>query len=387
MSTPENEMTSTHEHTAAETPEGAAGTPEGAAGTAEGAAETPEGAAGTAEDVAGTLEGPSRTPDDAAGTPESPAGTAEDAAVTPESPAGTAEDAAGTPEGPPRTLEDAAGTPEGVAASPLNDTRDTHPRAHCAIDTDGRITFRLPPTATPHPQLLLRLRPKKGRPETTLHVLDLEPDRADGHRHAVLEPHPALDEGRWDVYLLPEPGAERRRVRPGLRDLRTLVDGHLRDRPSPVAVRIPYVTKDGFLALRAWRRTAHAEARAIGIEDRALTVTARLHGAELQADATVRLRLRGTDTVRTLRPRADDDGKGFSFTAGPGDLTADGGGAGRIWDVFVRPTAEATPIRVARLLDDVADRKHVHVYPAIEADGSAFRPYYTVDNDLAIEVT
>ncbi|MGW7499763.1 transferase [Streptomyces luteogriseus] len=281
----------------------------------------------------------------------------------------------------------AAGTPKGTATTPRNDTRDTHPRAHCAIDTDGRITFRLPPTATPHPRLLLRLRPKKGRPETTPHLLDLEPDRADGHRHAVLEPLPVLDEGRWDVYLLPEPGAERLRVRPGLRDLRALVDGHLRERPSPVAVRIPYATKDGFLALRAWRRTAHAEARAIGVEDRALTVTARLHGAELDEDATVRLRLRGTDTVRTLRPRSDDDGRGFSFTAGPGDLTADGGGAGGIWDVFVRPGAGTQQIRVARLLDDVADRKHVHVYPVIEADGSTCRPYYTVDNDLAIEAT
>ncbi|MFD5912931.1 hypothetical protein ACFWHL_29870, partial [Streptomyces massasporeus] len=354
-------------------PEGAAGTLEGAAGPRVSPAGPPEGAAGTLEGAAGPRVSP-------AGPPEDAAGTLEGAAGPPEGPAGAPEVAAGAPESP-------AGTPEDAAASPRNDTRDTHPRVQCAIDTDGRIIFRLPPTATPRPQLLLRLRPKKGRPETTLHVLDLEPDRADGHRHAVLEAHPALDEGRWDVYLLPEPGAERRRVRPGLRDLRTLVDGHLRDRPSPVTVRIPYVTKDGFLALRTWRRTAHAEARAIGIEDRALTVTARLHGAELHEDATVRLRLRGTGIVRTLRPRADDDGRGFSFTAGPGELTADGGGAGRIWDVFVRPTAEATPIRVARLLDDVADRKHVHVYPAMEADGSAFRPYYTVDNDLAIEVT
>ncbi|WP_308122183.1 transferase [Streptomyces sp. WAC04114] len=375
MSTPENEMTSTHERTAAGRPKGPAGAPEGAAGTPESPAGGPEGAAGRPESPAGG-------PEDAAGRPESPAGGPEGAAGRPESPAGAPEDAAETPKSP-------AGVPEGAATSPPNDARDIHPRAHCAVDPDGRITFRLPPASTPHPQLLLRLRPQKGRPETTLHVLDLapDPDRGDGRWHAVLEPHPVLDEGRWDVYLLPEPGAERRRLRPGLRDLRTLVDGHLRDRPSPVAVRIPYVTKDGFLALRAWRRTAHAEARAIGVEGRALTVTARLHGAELHEDATVRLRLRGTDTVRTLRPRADDDGKGFSFTAGPGDLTADGGGAGRIWDVFVRPAADAPPIRVARLLDDVADRKHVHVYPAIEADGSAFRPYYTVDNDLAIEVT
>jgi hypothetical protein len=279
------------------------------------------------------------------------------------------------------------GASESPAASTAPDTPETQLRADCAIDTDGRITFRVPPTSAAHPRLLLLLRPKKGRPETTRHVLDLEPDRADGHRHAVLEPHPALDEGRWDVYLLPEPGAERRRLRPGLRDLRALVDGHLRDRPSPVAVRIPYATKDGFLALRVWRRTAHAETRTIDVTDRAVTVTARLHGADLHEDATVRLRLRGTDTVRTVHPRLDDDGRGFSFTAGPGELTDDGGGAARIWDVFVRPTSEAAPIRVGRLLDDVADRKHVYVYPALEADGSSLRPYYTVDNDLAIEVT
>jgi hypothetical protein len=264
---------------------------------------------------------------------------------------------------------------------------DTPLRTDCAIDTDGRITFRLPLTSAARPQLLLRLRPKKGAPETTRHHLDLEPDPADGRPHAVLAPDQALQEGRWDLYLLPEPGAERQRLRPGLRDLRALVDGHLRDRPSPVTVRIPYVTKDGFLALRAWLRTAHAEARTIDVTDRAVTVTARLHGARLHEDATVRLRLRGSDTVRNLRPRIDDDATGFSFTADQADLTAAGGGAGRFWDVFVRPTADAPPIRVGRLLDDVADRKHVYVYPAITMDGSAVRPYYTVDNDLAIEMT
>ncbi|MFI8893764.1 transferase [Streptomyces paradoxus] len=286
-----------------------------------------------------------------------------------------------TPDGPRQGVTPA--TPPTTATSPQGGSQL---RADCVIDIDGRITFRLPPSPGADPRLLLRLRPKKGQAETTLRLLDLEPDGSDGHRLAVLETHPLLDEGRWDVYLLPEPGAERRRLRPGLRDLRSLVDGHLRDRPAPVAVRIPYATKDGFLALRAWRRAAHAEARAIDVTDRAMTVTARLHGAELHADATVRLRLRGTDTVRTLRPRTDDDARGFSFTVGPGEL-ADGGGAIRVWDAFVRPTADAPPVRVGRLLDDVADRKHVYVYPAIETDGSALRPYYTVDNDLAIEVT
>ncbi|MGI5430779.1 transferase [Streptomyces sp. CA-179760] len=264
---------------------------------------------------------------------------------------------------------------------------DTPVRTDCAIDTDGRITFRLPAASSARPELLLVLRPKKGRPETTRHHFELEPDPADGTWHTVLEPHQALDEGRWDLFLLPEAGAGRQRLRPGLRDLRVLVDGHLRDRPSPVAVRIPYVTKDSFLALRAWLRTAHAEARTIDVTDRAVTVEARLHGARLHEDATVRLRLRGSDTVRSLSPRIAEDGKGFSFTAERKDLTVDGGGAGRFWDAFVRPTADARPIRIGRLLDDVADRKHVYVYPAITADGTAARPYYTVDNDLAIEMT
>ncbi|MGI5365413.1 transferase [Streptomyces iakyrus] len=289
----------------------------------------------------------------------------------------------GVPSG--RVHQDAApSTPQTTATSP---SHGSPLRADCAIDSEGRITFTLPPVPGAHPRLLLRLRPRKGHSETTRHLLDLESGRPDGHRHAVLEPQPVLDEGRWDVYLLPEPGAERLRLRPGLRDLRCLVDGHLRDRPAPVAVRIPYVTKDGFLALRAWRRTAHAEARTIDVTDRAMTVTARLHGAELHADATVRLRLRGTDTVRTLRPRTEDDARGFSFTVTPGDLADGGGGAARVWDAFVRPADGAPPVRVGRLLDDVADRKHVYVYPAVETDGSALRPYYTVDNDLAIEVT
>ncbi|MER6345255.1 transferase [Streptomyces sp. NPDC001595] len=278
----------------------------------------------------------------------------------------------------------------------MSTQQETRPRAGCTIDTDGRITFRLPPVPADNPRLLLRLRPKKGRPETALHFLELEPDGPDGRLRAALGPQPVLDEGRWDVYLVPEPEAERQRLRPGPRDLRALVDGHLRDRTSPVAVRIPYVTKDGFLALRSWLRPIHAEAGAVDVADGTITVSARLHGAALGEDATVRLRLRGSTTVRSLRPRIDDDGRGFSFTAGPdqlvdghGDGHGDGnsdGGAGRVWDVFVRPAADASAVRIARLLDDVADRKHVYVYPAITAKGSTLRPYYTVDNDLSIEV-
>ncbi|MFJ6388003.1 hypothetical protein ACIQJT_10435 [Streptomyces sp. NPDC091972] len=253
----------------------------------------------------------------------------------------------------------------------------TTPRTGCAVDAEGRITFELP--AAPGHRLLLRLRPKKGQPEDTLHVLDLDP-AGEGRARAVLGTDPVLAEGRWDVYLLD--GTERTRLRPGPRDLRALVDGHLRERRGPLAVRVPYVTKDGYLALRTWLRPAHAEAGRVDVTGGTLRFAARLHGAALSDGAEVRLRLRrGEGVVRALEPVAAEDGRSFSFTVD--DSTLDPG----IWDLFVRPAAGAPMIRLARLLDDVADRKHVFVYPGAHAGGVEVRPYYTVDNDLSLEVT
>ncbi|MFC8428403.1 hypothetical protein [Streptomyces sp. NPDC057253] len=256
----------------------------------------------------------------------------------------------------------------------------TTPRAGCAVDADGRITFEVP-RAEGH-RLLLRLRPKKGEPEESLHVLDLlGPDSgAEGRAQAVLGADPVLPEGRWDVYLLQ--GSERTRLRPGPRDLRALVDGHLRERQGPLAVRVPYVTKDGFLAVRTWLRPAHAEVDRIDVTDRTLTVAARLHGSPLAEGARVELRLRRDKAVtRTLEPRVEADGRGFTHTLDDTPALDTG-----IWDMFLRPAPGAPPIRLARLLDDVADRKQVFVYPGATLGGAVVRPYYTVDNDLSLEV-
>lgn len=259
------------------------------------------------------------------------------------------------------------------------------PRVGCAVDAHGRITFDLPPGPADGQQLLLRWRQKKGQLEKAFRTLDLEP-AADGRRRAVLGPQPVLPEGRWDVYLLRDPSSERQRVRPGLRDLRALVVGHLRDWPSPLAVRIPYVTKDGYLAVRSWLRPAHAEVDDINVTDRSMTVGARLHGASLLEGAVVRLRLRAGGTVRALQPKAGNDHRSFSFTVDYEELAAEMSAGSGVWDVFVQPAPEAPLIRVARLLDDVADRKEVFVYPPVTVGGAILRPYYTVDNDLAVEV-
>ncbi|MGW7255098.1 transferase [Streptomyces sp. NPDC054834] len=267
----------------------------------------------------------------------------------------------------------------------MSTEHNAQPRVACTVGADGRITFDLPLPPAEGQQLLLRLRPKKGQPETTRHVLGLEPS---GHGlRATLEPRTLLAEGRWDVYLLPDPESPRVRLRPGLRDLRVLVDGHLRDRPSPLAVRIPYATKDGYLAVRAWLRPAHAEAGRVDVTDRSTTVAARLHGAALLEGAVVHLRLRGDDdTVRILRPRPGDDGRSLSFTLDHEELAAGTSTGSGVWDVFVRPAAEAPLIRLARLLDDVADRKEVFVCPATTVGDAVVHPYYTIDNDFSVKV-
>ncbi|MGW2729385.1 transferase [Streptomyces sp. NPDC001494] len=285
-------------------------------------------------------------------------------------------------------------------------------RANCVVDAEGRIALELPTAAmaatagaaetvgaaetaatagaaetAARPHLLLRLRPKKGEPVTVRRTVPLEA-AGDGPARAVLEPLPALEEGRWDVFLQAGPDDTAPvRLRQGLRDLRALVDGQLRDRPSPVAVRIPYATKEGYLAVRAWLRTAHAETARIEVGDRSTTVTARLHGATFEDGAVVRLRMRGSDTPGCdVRPVTDGDRRGFRFTVDHEELVAGTPAEGGVWDVFVHPAADASPVRVARLLDDVADRKASFVHPTARAAGAVLRPYYTLDNDLSIRV-
>ncbi|MEV4969797.1 hypothetical protein [Streptomyces scopuliridis] len=271
------------------------------------------------------------------------------------------------------------------------------PRADCTVDGENRITVRLTAPAMPtapavasRPQLLLRLRPPKGRPEQVRRVFDLEPAPGQDRWQATIDPAPAFVEGRWDAYVVPAPGEPRRRLLPGVRDLRALVTGRAPGpTSSPVAVRIPYATLDGYFAVRAWLRPTHAEADRIRVVDGAMTVRGRLFGAGLDTGAAALLRRRGKGgTVREVELTAEG-AHAFSFTVNYRDLlSTPGADAGPgVWDTYVRPSADAPGVRLARLLDDLADRKKVFVYPATALDGLDIRPYYTLDNDLSVEIT
>ncbi|GHH74961.1 hypothetical protein GCM10018793_17100 [Streptomyces sulfonofaciens] len=285
----------------------------------------------------------------------------------------------------------AAGGPAAPVSGPRTagtaEAESTPPRGDCTADATGRLSFRIagpvprrPADGPPH--LLLRRRGKDPAEEVRLPLVPLD----DGRLGASLDPGDALAEGRWDAYLEDADGA-RPPVAPGVHDLRALVDRDPAGGPGPVAVRIPYTTKGGDLAVRCWRRAPHAEAGELHITGGVLTVHGLLYGATPAPGAHGELRRRGTG--HTVRAETATDGPRFTCTV-PYRALADAAPPG-IWDLWLRPAGEHGPrVRIARLLDDIADKKHIFTFPAVPVTGGraplAAQPYYTVDNDLAVRV-
>ncbi|MGW1468339.1 hypothetical protein ACWCPT_28785 [Streptomyces sp. NPDC002308] len=272
------------------------------------------------------------------------------------------------------------------------------PRAACSVDREGRmvVRFGFEPRTAERPRLLLRLRPPKGKPESVTRLVDLEPDgpadaRAGEPEHswrAVLEPEPALAEGRWDLFVLPAPDAERTPLLAGVRDLRALPAGREPGRtPLPLAVRVPFATGDGTLAVRTWLRATHVEADRIEVGAEATTVRARIFGPRPGVGAAALLRLRGAAGGVRETELHTDGGDGVRFAFSHRELVDTPDSGPEVWDVLVRTETGARPIRVGRLLDDVADRKKVWVFPAVTLNGLTASVYYTLDNELSVEVT
>lgn len=248
------------------------------------------------------------------------------------------------------------------------------PRADCLADSAGGITFDLAVVDTAEPVLVLRRRGGSGGPSDETR-LPLTP-ASEGHVRAALPSTMELPEGRWDVYL------DERAVEPGIRDLRALVD-RVPDEEGGVAVRVPYPTADGRLAVRSWVRRPHAEAGDLLFGEGVCTVEGTLYGAGAGAGAVAEARLGGT----VHRMPAQCEKGAFSFTVAYDALAEPPVGAEQLWELWLRPDADAEPVRVSRVLDDVWDRKNVFVYPAHQGDGYKAAPCYTTDNDLCVRIT
>ncbi|MYS78590.1 hypothetical protein GTY88_50445 [Streptomyces sp. SID5926] len=214
---------------------------------------------------------------------------------------------------------------------------------------------------------------------------------AEGRLRAALPSSVSLPEGRWDAYALLS-GGEPRRLVPGVTDLRSLAERTPSGLLGHVAVRIPYATRQGNLTVRSWLRAPHAEAVELRLASGGLTVRGRVYGTQFVPGADAELRARpgggagGEDGGGVRRVHVTAERTEFAFTV-PYEGLVPG-----VWDLWLRPAGDAGPVvRLARLLDDVADKNPVFTFPRarvrtpqgpVEAG-----PYYTRDNDLSLTVS
>ncbi|MEU8734022.1 hypothetical protein ACJ7VE_17815 [Streptomyces sp. PB17] len=277
-------------------------------------------------------------------------------------------------------------TPPAPPAAPL--------RADCIGDSAGGLTFDVAARRNTGAALLVlrrRVTDAVGAADSAADTVSLPlAPAAEGRLRAALPSSVSLPEGRWDAYARLSDGRPRRLV-PGVTDLRSLAERTPSGLLGHVAVRIPYATRQGNLTVRSWLRAPHAEAVELRLASGGLTVRGRVYGTQLVPGADAELRARPDDGeggrggggVRRLEVAAERTE--FAFT-----VAYDGLAPG-LWDLWLRPAGDAGPVvRLARLLDDVADKNPVLTFPRarvrtphgpVEAG-----PYYTRDNDLSLAV-
>lgn len=193
-----------------------------------------------------------------------------------------------------------------------------------------------------------------------------------------------LGEGHWDGYLVLGDGRPRR-LRSGRHDLRSLVDREPSAHRTWLGVRIPYATRDDRLSLRAWLRWPHAEVRDLQVAGTGLTLRGRLYGAGITAAARLEARPRnprglpdgGAPVVVPVTREGPDFVCALPYTALPGP--------GK-WDLWLRPADAAQPVRVARILDDVADKERALRHLPHRLGRRTTTVCWTEANDLAVAV-
>ncbi|NGO68176.1 hypothetical protein G5C65_07385 [Streptomyces sp. SB3404] len=255
---------------------------------------------------------------------------------------------------------------------------------------DVRLPAPLPSAAaSPDHGAGLLLRSRSGDPDGPETVrLPLAPVAGDpGTLRAALPSTVRLAEGRWNVFLALD-GAPPRRLLPGVNDLRSLMDRVPHADRTWLGVYIPYATKNGNLSVRSWQRWPHAEAGELRVVDGGLVLRGRLYGAGVAPGARLEAWARRHPDGPPVVVEAVAEGTGFTAELPYPPLAAH-----PVWDLWLRPGGSAEPVRVARILDDIADKKRIFTYPAervrpASGDGPdvTVTPYYTLSNDLAVRV-
>ncbi|TPQ20527.1 glycosyltransferase family 4 protein [Streptomyces sporangiiformans] len=295
----------------------------------------------------------------------------------------------------------AKGAPGKGAAAPTANVpatddrpRALRPKGRCTADSAGGVRIAVNRSGVSGKSLALVLRHRHGDDEIRVPlerpVAARSPWTAD-----LTHDRLSLAEGRWDVHIARAEDGARRRLKATLVEQRGLLSA------SPAADQafawwIPYTTKDGFLALRTFRRPAHAEATALRTHEGSLAVEGLLHGAELGPGAAL-LGVSRSGRAHDFETTATTTTGARAFRARvtslpPGPAEADKA----LWDLFLRPAETSEPLRIGRLVGDIVTRKETDKHPSTTltaaAPGAAggqvqARFFFTVTNDLAISAS
>ncbi|MFE9252709.1 glycosyltransferase [Streptomyces sp. NPDC007088] len=277
----------------------------------------------------------------------------------------------------------------GTGATPAVPRPAGPPAARARIVFDGALEISLDPDTVPAGPLdfLARLRHDPEGRELRLRL------PGEGEPRVVLERRAnRLAEGRWDTYLIRRDTGKRRRLRALLVEQAALLELEPVVDAEGLSSWVPYRTADGYLAVRAWQRPAHAEIRAVESGESGLLVSARLYGAaRLPAEgATVRAQARDPRTESFTLTARDHGGGSFSFSF-PYVVPLTGRRAAEdVWDFSLLPEPDSAPIPVGRVLGDIVDRKRTDILPQTllshpERDTTTrVRPFFNVKGDLSL---
>ena len=291
--------------------------------------------------------------------------------------------------------------------------------ADCEVLPNGDLALMLDPPPLPLDGLRVVCRARGGKSalvRLALHPVSGEEPVAVRRLRAVLPapmPGGPVGEGRWDLFLEDRGGALHR-LKPGIRDLRHLSreDADRTGGAAAVARYVPYRTLDGNLAVRCLLRERHAEAGSIWYRADSIAVEGRLVG-ECFGDEPplLTVRRRQPPQLEFEVPGTTRDGSGFRFELPVRSMVASLLTTHDDWDLWVTPRAGAEPLRVARLLDDVLEKKQSYYYPGalafdeyrrtelgvpgedegaylLDAPASEIRvkPFFTPGNELSVFV-
>ncbi|WP_200308406.1 glycosyltransferase family 4 protein [Streptomyces adelaidensis] len=280
--------------------------------------------------------------------------------------------------------------PEGSAPTP------PAPTAHARATADG-VTVLLDPAELPAGplDLIVRLRRDPGKRQLRVPVLP-SADAPDTVVRATLDrAEHTLPEGRWDCYVAPRGTNKRVRLAARLVEQAALVGREPQVDRRGVTACIPYATADGFLALRAWLRPAHAEVDAVEVGEGAVTVTATVYGVGVAVavgpDARVLAVSREDSAYDFSVPVHSVGERGVRFTVPYGEVMGRRSVEHDLWDLRLVPGVGAEAVPVGRIGGDVVERRKTDLVPGevfdhAERGRTRVKPYFTVGNELALSV-